>query len=197
MTKLRKNEKGLVEGILVVIIILIVLIGVVTVMFQAKRVSVQNELQGMVDNAAIGALVKSVDDVAVMDEDFGIDPTAVRANFDEIFNRAMNETSRGFIENTVVKKFRVHVVNAEGSTGNITTDTAVGDTRQEGGRYQAFVEVVMQAEYPKTDVFGGHRRPRIRYHNILNNADETFIGDVESKNRGIVLVRSIERVVLR
>ena len=191
LKRLRQNEKGLVEGIFAVVVIFMVVMGIFTVRSQAKTVSVKNELQGIVDNAAIGALVKSVDDTVVMDEGFRVDASAVRANFEEIFERAMAETSDNLIANTRIRRFHVHTVDVTDK------NTAIGDNRQEGGRYQAYLDVAVAADYPTHNIFEAGRPSRVRFHNILTGADEEITDNPPTRNSGTVVVRSLERVVLR
>lgn len=189
--RLLKNKQGLLETIIVVVIIICVLFGIMTVISEAKRVSIKNEIQGITDNAAVGALVKSVDDVAVLDEDFRVDAGAVRANFEELFNRSMAHTSNTFISNTTIRRFRVRTVDM------VNSDTAIGDTRQTGGRYQAFVEVIIAADYPIKNIFDRAIMTAMHFRNILTNQDETFTDVGQARNSGRVIVRSLERVVLR
>lgn len=191
LKRLQKNDKGLVEGIFAVVLIFIVAMGIFTVRSQAKTVSVKNELQGIVDNAAIGALVKSVDDVAVMDENFRVDASVVRANFDEIFNRAMQETSNNFIANTRIRRFHVHTVDVT------DPNTAIADNHQEGGRYQAYLDVAVAADYSTHNIFESGRPSVVKFHNILTGADEEITDNPPTRNSGTVVVRSLERVVLR
>lgn len=188
LKKLKKDKSGMMAPIPVVIVILMVSFIALVTIDMNKRTVLADEIKGMADVAAAGALAYAVDVGKAYSSNFQVNQSVAKNKFNQLFEEAINPLleNRGIAQNFQVK--RVTVKRLKSSYKN--SDGSDDD------RDQYVLEAIVSVGFRQTTLIEHAGQQMLQYRDPERGALITLT-DSQTESEGKTFVRGSARVILR
>lgn len=185
------NKKGSISIIYIILIFItsIIILGYVSI--TNKTISI-NEIQGIMDNAGVIALRKSVNETKWRVEELEVNESMARNEFINIIHEYLDAGKGKLLKSYNIQRnnIRIYPPNHPGlSKLGIPSDE----------RNQYFLEATMTATYPAESIVDTVAYHAITYFDFLNTNDyATAMVSGKDKDGNVeIIVRTVSRLVLR
>lgn len=181
LKKLRNDKSGMMAPIPVLIVILMVSFVALVTIDMNKRTVLADEIKGMADVAAAGALAYSVDVGKAYSSNFQVNESVAKNKFTQLFEEAINPLLGGIAQDFQVK--RVTVKRLKSSYG--------GDDRD-----QYVLEAIVSVGFRQTTLIEHAGQQLLQYRDPERGTLIT-LSDSQTESKGKTFVRGSARVILR
>lgn len=181
LKKLKKDKSGMMAPIPVVIVILMVAFITLVTVDMNKRTVLADEIKGMADVAAAGALAYAVDVGKAYSSNFQVNESVAKNKFTQLFEESINPLLGGIAQDFQVK--RVTVKRLKSSYG--------GDDRE-----QYVLEAIVSVGFRQTTLIEHAGQQMLQYRDPERGALITLT-DSQTESKGKTFVRGSARVILR
>ena len=200
--KLFRDKKGNVTlplvGIVVAFIGFFIFLGIISV---GQVLRVRTEMQGVIDIAATGALSYSVNTSRLWDENLSVSEGMVRNKFRELINIEANRR-RNFLTDINVRRLNIvqtkeRDLASETQNQGGTSDVQARDTNVYQNRDQVYLEAIVTAKYPVSNIIDTIGLAGIRFYDFLAGRTVEYTEFTNEQGQDLVILRTVARIIKR